>query len=164
MSEHVFVSVQPSILHADVDAFYASVAQRDDPALRGRPVAVGGWVVMAASYEARAYGVRGGMATAKARRLCPDLVIAQPSWDALTAAGKAVFAILERTGAVVEPASMEEAFLDVGGLGRPAAAIARDVRREVRDECGLPISVGVARTKALAKIASRSAKPDGLFV
>ena len=153
-----------SILHADVDAFFASVAQRDDPSLRGRPVAVGSWVVMAASYEARAYGVRGGMPASRARRLCPDLVTASSSWDAYREAGQAVFAVLRRSGAVVQPAGIEEAFLDVNGLEDPPAEIAARVRREVREEVGLPLSVGVARTKVLAKIASREAKPDGLFV
>jgi nucleotidyltransferase/DNA polymerase involved in DNA repair len=156
--------MQPAILHADVDAFYASVAQRDDPALRGRPVAVGSWVVMAASYEARAFGVRGGMGTARARRLCPELVVADSSWEAYTEASRAVFEIFRRVTPIVEPGSMEEAFLDVTGAGAPAAELARRIRREVRDEVGLPLSVGVARTKVLAKIASRSAKPDGLFV
>src|SRR5438552_11497986 len=97
----------PMILHADVDAFYASVAQRDDPRLRGRPVLVGSWVVMAASYEARAYGVRGGMGTAQARRLCPEAVIADPSWPAYMAARDEVFAVLRRSGATVEPASID---------------------------------------------------------
>ncbi len=152
------------ILHADVDAFYASVAQRDDPSLRGRPVAVGSWVVMAASYEARAFGVRGGMATARARRLCPELVIAEPGWEALGEASRTVFAIFDRCTSVVEPGSMEEAFLDVSQVGEPAATVAARLRREVREEAGLPLSVGVARTKVLAKIASRSAKPDGLYV
>jgi DNA polymerase IV len=152
------------ILHADVDAFYASVAQRDDPALRGRPVVVGSWVVMAASYEARARGVRSGMGGARARRLCPELVVANPSWDSYVEASRAVFAIFERFAAVVEPGSMEEAFLDVSAAGEPAAELAARLRRAVRDEVGLPLSVGVARTKVLAKIASRSAKPDGLFV
>jgi DNA polymerase-4 len=152
------------LLHADVDAFYASVAQRDDPSLRGRPVAVGSWVVMAASYEARPFGVRSGMATARARRLCPELVIADPGWDAISAANRAVFAIFDRTTPIVEPGSMEEAFLDVGGIGEPARAVAERLRRQVREEAGLPLSVGVARTRVLAKIASRSAKPDGLYV
>ncbi|HEX2088023.1 MAG TPA: DNA polymerase IV [Solirubrobacteraceae bacterium] len=156
--------MRPAILHADVDAFYASVAQRDDPGLRGRPVVVGSWVVMAASYEARAYGVRGGMPTARARRLCPDLVLADPGWEAFAEASRAVLAIFDRFTRVVEPGSMEEAFLDVSDAGRPAAAVAERLRRAVRDEAGLPLSVGVARTKVLAKIASRSAKPDGLYV
>ncbi|HEX8103992.1 MAG TPA: DNA polymerase IV [Solirubrobacteraceae bacterium] len=152
------------ILHADVDAFYASVAQRDDPALRGRPVAVGSWVVMAASYEARAFGVRGGMATAVARRLCPDLVVAEPAFSSFVEAGKAVFAIFERYTEVIQPGSMEEAFLDVSEAEMPAPALAERLRCEVREEVGLPLSVGVARTKVLAKLASRAAKPDGLYV
>ena len=156
--------MHPAILHADVDAFYASVAQRDDPELRGRPVAVGSWVVMAASYEARAYGVRGGMATSRARRLCPDLVFASPGWEAFSDASRAVFAIFERCTSIVEPGSMEEAFLDVSACDEPAVRIAERLRREVREEAGLPLSVGVARRKVLAKIASRSAKPDGLYV
>jgi DNA polymerase IV len=153
-----------SILHADVDAFFASVAQRDDPALRGLPVVVGSWVVMAASYEARAYGVRSAMPTSRARRLCPDLVIASPSFDAYVEASRAMFEILDRCGAVVERAGLEEAFLDVSGCSEGAVEIAARLRRQVREEAGLPLSVGVARTKLLAKIASRSAKPDGLFV
>jgi DNA polymerase-4 len=163
------------ILHADVDAFYASVAQRDDPALRGKPVLVGSWVVMAASYEARAHGVRGGMGTARARRLCPAAVVVDPSWPAYMDARDEVFAVLRRSGAVVEPASIDEAFIDArellgvagepaAGLAERAAALAARLRREVRAEVGLPLSIGVARTKVLAKIASRSAKPDGLFV
>lgn len=152
------------ILHADVDAFYASVAQRDDPALLGRPVVVGSWVVMAASYEARACGVRSGTATSRAQRLCPDLVLASPGWEAFTEASKAVFAIFERHTPIIEPGSMEEAFLDVGACDAAPVAIAKQLRREVRAEVGLPLSVGVARTKVLAKIASRSAKPDGLFL
>jgi DNA polymerase IV len=152
------------ILHADVDAFFASVAQRDDPALRGRPVLVGSWVVMAASYEARGYGIRGGMATARARRLCPDAVVVGTSWPAYTESSEAVFGIFRRCAAVVEPASMEEAFLDVPHAGAAAAELAARLRREVRERAGLPLSVGVARTKVLAKIASRAAKPDGLLV
>jgi DNA polymerase IV len=158
--EHTFVS----ILHADVDAFYASVAQRDDARLRGRPVIVGSWVVMAASYEARAYGVRGGMNTARARRLCPDLIVAEPSWPAYVESSETVFAIFRRLAPVVQPGSMEEAFLDVGSVAEEPVELAARLRREVRAEAGLPLSVGVARTKVLAKIASRSAKPDGLFV
>jgi DNA polymerase-4 len=160
----VFVSDEPSILHADVDAFYASVAQRDDPRLLGRPVLVGSWVVMAASYEARARGVRGGMSTVRARRLCPGAIVADPSWSAYVEASRVVFEIFRRFTPVVEPASMEEAFLDVSRAGAPAAEIAVRLRRAVREEAGLPLSVGVARTKVVAKIASRSAKPDGLFV
>jgi DNA polymerase-4 len=160
----VFVSGAPAILHADVDAFYASVAQRDEPRLRGRPVIVGSWVVMAASYEARARGVRSGMGTSRARRLCPEVVIADPSFESYMEASRAVFAIFERHVRVVEPGSMEEAFLDATGAADPAVEIAGRLRRCVRDEVGLPLSVGVARTKVLAKIASRSAKPDGLYV
>jgi len=155
------------ILHADVDAFFASVEQRDDPRLLGRPVIVGGGVVMAASYEARAYGVRGAMGGARARRLCPDAIVVPPRFDAYVEASKAVFSVFERTAPVVEGVSMEEAFLDIGGLGRSAGRpeeIAARLRREVRAEAGLRITVGVARTKVLAKVASRVAKPDGLLV
>ena len=156
--------MRPVILHADVDAFYASVAQRDDATLRGRPVLVGSWVVMAASYEARAFGVRSGMPTSRARRLCPEAVIADPSWQSFSEASQAVFGIFDRYTRIVEPGSMEEAFLDVTALGEPGAEVAARLRRDVREEAGLPLSVGVARTKVLAKIASRSAKPDGLYV
>jgi DNA polymerase-4 len=155
---------QPAILHADVDAFYASVAQRDEPRLRGQPVLVGSWVVMAASYEARAAGVRSGMPTSRALRLCPGAVIASPSWESYVEASQAVFAVFERHVPIVEPGSMEEAFLDATGAGEPAPELGARLRRVVREEVGLPLSVGVARTKVLAKIASRSAKPDGLFV
>ena len=156
--------MHPAILHADVDAFYAAVAQRDDPSLRGRPVVVGSWVVMAASYEARACGVRSGMPTSRARRLCPSLVEAHPGWEAFGEASRAVFAIFERYTTLVEPGSMEEAFLDVSARDEPAAELAARLRRDVREEAGLAVSVGVARTKVLAKIASREAKPDGLYV
>jgi DNA polymerase-4 len=156
--------MHPVILHADVDAFYASVAQRDDAALRGRPVIVGSWVVMAASYEARAYGVRGGMPTARARQQCRDVVVVDPCWPAYVESSKTVFEIFERFSDVVEPGSMEEAFLDVTDAGAPGRDIAAELRRLVRQEAGLPLSVGVARTKVLAKMASRSAKPDGLYV
>jgi DNA polymerase-4 len=152
------------ILHADVDAFYASVAQRDDPALRGRPVLVGSWVVMAASYEARAYGVRSGMPTSRALTLCPPAVVTGTSFDAYRQASEAIFAIFRRFTDAVQPGSMEEAFLDVTGIPRPAADIATEIRRLVREEVGLPLSVGAASTKVLAKIASREAKPDGLVV
>jgi DNA polymerase-4 len=119
---------------------------------------------MAASYEARAYGVRSGMATSRARALCAGLVLAEPGWEAFGEASRAVFAIFERCTDVVEPGSMEEAFLDVTDAGEPPRALAERLRREVREEAGLPLSVGVARTKVLAKLASRSAKPDGLYV
>jgi DNA polymerase-4 len=156
--------METAILHADVDAFFASVAQRDDPRLRGRPVIVGSWVVMAASYEARASGVHGGLSTARARRLCPEAIVVESDFQAYVEASRAVFAIFERYAAVVEPGSMEEAFLDVTGLGSAPAELAAALRRDVREEAGLPLSVGVARTKVLAKLASRSAKPDGLLV
>ncbi|HEV2776149.1 MAG TPA: DNA polymerase IV [Solirubrobacteraceae bacterium] len=155
------------ILHADVDSFFASVAQRDDPALRGRPVIVGGGVVMAASYEARRFGVRSGMGGAQARRLCPQAIVATPSWSAYVAASKAVFAVFARTAAVVEPMGIEEAFLDLSGHARTkgeARAIGERLRAEVRSETSLPITVGIARTKIVAKMASRAAKPDGLLV
>lgn len=156
--------MKPAILHADVDAFFASVAQRDDAELRGRPVVVGSWVVMAASYEARAHGVHGGMATAKAKLRCPDAIVVDPCWPAYVESSRSVFEIFERCAASVEPGSMEEAFLDVTDAAEPAAELAVRLRREVREQVGLPLSVGVARRKVLAKLASRSAKPDGIFV
>lgn len=161
------MSSEASILHADADAFFAAVEQRDDPSLRGRPTVVGGGVVMAASYEARAYGIHGGMGGRVARRLCPDLAVVEPHFSRYTAASKALFEIFRRASPLVEGLSMEEAFLDARGLehitGTPREIAAR-LRREVRDELELPLSVGVARTKVLAKMASRAAKPDGLLV
>src|SRR3989440_55654 len=155
------------ILHADLDAFYASVEQRDDRRLRGRPVIVGGGVVLAASYEAKARGVRTAMGGAQARRLCPQAVVVPPRMSAYSEASKAVFEIFEETAPHVEGLSIDEAFLDVRGLdhisGSPAEIAAR-LRREVRDGVGLPITVGGARTKFLAKGASGVAKPDGLLV
>jgi DNA polymerase IV len=154
-------------MHADLDAFFASVHQRDDPALRGRPVAVGGGVVMAASYEAKACGVRSAMGGATAKRLCPDLVFVTPNFDSYVEASKAVFDIFEDTAPYVEGISIDEAFLDVSGLERISGAprdIAARLRMRVREEVGLAITVGVARTKHLAKVASASAKPDGLLV
>ncbi|MGH2773852.1 MAG: DNA polymerase IV [Actinomycetota bacterium] len=156
-----------STLHADVDAFYASVEQRDDPRLRGRPVIVGAGVVLAASYEAKAYGVRTAMAGARARRLCPVAVVVSPRMSAYSEASKALFEVFNQTTAVVEGLSIDEAFLDVGGLRRLSGSpteIAERLRRDVLDRVGLPISVGVARTKFLAKVASAVAKPDGLLV
>ncbi|RLP94519.1 DNA polymerase IV [Micromonospora sp. BL4] len=156
-----------SILHADLDAFYASVEQRDDPRLRGRPVIVGGGVVLAASYEAKARGVRSAMGGQQARRLCPDAIVVPPRMSAYTAASRAVFEIFRQTTPLVEGLSIDEAFLDVGGLRRlagPPADIADRLRREVRERVHLPITVGVARTKFLAKVASGVAKPDGLLV
>jgi DNA polymerase IV len=158
---------EATILHADLDAFFASVEQRDDPRLRGRPVIVGGGVVMAASYEARACGVRGAMGGREARRLCPHAVVVEPRMAAYSEASRAVFAVFERTTPLVEGISIDEAFLDVGGLRRTAGTppeIAVRLRRQVREEVGLAITVGVARTKFLAKVASAGAKPDGLLV
>ncbi|MDQ6727444.1 MAG: DNA polymerase IV [Actinomycetota bacterium] len=156
-----------NILHADLDAFYASVEQRDDPRLRGRPVIVGAGVVLAASYEARAYGIHSPMGGAQARRLCPHAVVVAPRMSAYSEASRAVFAVFEDTTPLVEGLSVDEAFLDVGGLrrvsGRPVEIAAR-LRREVLERVGLPITVGVARTKFLAKVASGVAKPDGLLV
>ncbi len=156
-----------TILHADLDAFFASVEQRDDPQLRGRPVIVGGGVVLAASYEARAYGVYGAMGGAEARRLCPHAIVVPPRMDAYSDASEAVFRVFDDTTPLVEGLSIDEAFLDVGGLRRVSgtpAQIAVRLRQEVRDRVGLPITVGVARTKFLAKVASGVAKPDGLLV
>jgi DNA polymerase-4 len=163
----VFVSGDATILHADLDAFYASVEQRDDPRLRGRPVIVGAGVVLAASYEAKALGVRTAMGGAQARRLCPDAVVVDPRMSAYTQASKAVFAVFEDTTPLVEGISIDEAFLDVGGLRRISGSpteIALRLRRTVREQVGLPITVGIARTKFLAKVASGVAKPDGLLV
>ncbi len=163
----MFVVSEGTILHADVDAFYASVEQRDDPRLRGRPVIVGTWVVLAASYEAKACGVRTAMGGAQARRLCPQAVVVQPRMSAYAEASKAMFEVFDDTTPLVEGLSIDEAFLDVGGLRRisgPPTDIAVRLRREVRERVGLPISVGVARTKFLAKVASGVAKPDGLLV
>jgi DNA polymerase IV len=163
----VFVPAEATILHADLDAFYASVEQRDDPALRGRPVIVGGGVVLAASYEAKACGVRTAMGGGQARRLCPQAVVVSPRMSAYSDASRAVFAIFEQTTPLVEGLSIDEAFLDVRGLRRisgPPIEIAARLRREVRERVGLPITVGVARTKFLAKVASGVAKPDGLLL
>lgn len=156
-----------TILHADLDAFYASVEQRDDPSLRGRPVIVGTGVVLAASYEAKAYGVRTAMGGQQARRLCPSAVVVAPRMSAYSRASAAVFDVFRDTSPVVEPLSVDEAFLDVSGLGRISGEpvqIAARLRHDVRDRVGLPITVGVARTKFLAKVASQQAKPDGLLL
>jgi DNA polymerase IV len=158
---------EASILHADLDSFYASVEQRDNPALRGKPVLVGGGVVLAASYEAKAYGVQGAMGGAMARRLCPHAIVVPPRFEAYTEASRAVFAIFHDVTPLVEGISIDEAFLDVGGLRRlsgPAAEIGIRLRARVRDEVGLAITVGIARTKFLAKVASGVAKPDGLLL
>jgi DNA polymerase-4 len=159
-------STSASILHADLDAFFAAVEQRDDPALRGLPVIVGPGVVLAASYEARACGVRSAMGGARARRLCPSAIVVPPRFSAYVQASRDVFAIFERTAPTVEAVSIDEAFLDVSGCERISGTpeeIARRLRREVREQVGLPISVGVATTKHLAKVASNAAKPDGLL-
>ena len=158
---------QTTILHADLDAFFASVEQRDAPHLRGRPVIVGGGVVLAASYEAKAHGVRTAMGGATARRLCPAAVVVPPRFSAYSEASKAVFAVFRETSPLVEGLSIDEAFLDVRGLERISgtpAEIAVRLRRDVLEQVGLAITVGVARTKFLAKVASGVAKPDGLLV
>ncbi len=158
---------EASILHADVDAFYASVEQRDDPRLRGRPVVVGGGVVLAASYEAQAYGIHTPMGGSRARRLCPQAIVVTPRMSAYSEASTALFEVFEDTTPLVEGISIDEAFLDVAGLRRIAGSpetIAARLRHEVRERVGLPITVGVARTKFLAKVASGVAKPDGLLV
>jgi DNA polymerase-4 len=163
----VFALSEATILHADVDAFYASVEQRDDPRLRGRPVIVGAGVVLAASYEAKAHGVSTAMGGAQARRLCPQAVVVEPRMSAYAEASKAVYRVFEDTTPLVEGLSIDEAFLDVRGLGRISgtpAEIAERLRGDVRERVGLPITVGVARTKFLAKVASGVAKPDGLLV
>jgi len=160
-------SGESTILHADLDAFFASVEQRDDPRLRGRPVIVGAGVVLAASYEARAFGVRGAMSGFEARRLCPGAVVVSPRMSAYTEASRAVFEVFSQTTPLVEGISIDEAFLDVGGLRRVSGTpteIAVQLREVVFARVGLRITVGVARTKFLAKVASGVAKPDGLLV
>jgi len=164
--EHMFV-VEATVLHADLDAFYASVEQRDNPRLRGRPVIVGRGVVLAASYEAKACGVRTAMGGRQARELCPQAIVVEPRMSAYADASRAVFRVFEDTTPLVEGLSIDEAFLEVGGLRRVSGTpveIAVQLRRAVRSRVDLPISVGVARTKFLAKVASAVAKPDGLLV
>lgn len=163
----MFVPAGATILHADLDSFYASVEQRDDPRLRGRPVIVGAGVVLAASYEAKARGVKTAMGGYQARRLCPEAIVVPPRMSAYSEASKAVFAVFEDTAPIVEGLSIDEAFLDVRGLDHISGApreIAVTLRRRVREEVGLPITVGIARTKFLAKVASAVAKPDGLLL
>ena len=158
---------EATILHADLDAFYASVEQRDDPRLRGRAVIVGGGVVLAASYEAKAYGIRTAMGGGQARRLCPHAVVVPPRMSAYSEASEAVFEVFRDTTPRVEGLSIDEAFLDTRGLERVSGTpleIAQRLRQQVRDRVGLAITVGVARTKFLAKVASGVAKPDGLLV
>jgi DNA polymerase-4 len=168
LCEHLFVANgDATILHADLDAFFASVEQRDDPGLRGKPICVGGGVVLAASYEAQSYGVHGGMGGGEAKRRCPGVIFVRPRMSAYSEASKAVFAVFDDTTPFVEGISVDEAFLEVGGLRRIAGTpteIAVQLRRVVRERVGLPISVGVARTKFLAKVASAVSKPDGLLV
>jgi DNA polymerase IV len=161
------VPAEATILHADLDAFYASVEQRDDPRLRGRPVIVGMGVVLAASYEAKACGVRTAMGGGRARRLCPNAIVVKPRMSAYSEASKAVFEIFENTTPAVEGLSIDEAFLDVRGMRRIAGTpleMAVRLRREVLEKVGLAVTVGVARTKFLAKVASGVAKPDGLLI
>jgi DNA polymerase-4 len=163
----MFVVRDATILHADLDAFYASVEQRDDPRLRGRPVIVGAGVVLAASYEAKAYGIRTAMGGAKARRLCPHAVVVKPRMSAYSEASKAVYEVFDDTTPLVEGLSIDEAFLDVRGLERISGTppeIAVRLRDAVLERVGLPITVGVARTKFLAKVASGVAKPEGVLV
>src|SRR3954471_6468451 len=159
--------MEATILHADADAFYASVEQRDDPRLRRRPVIVGAGVVLAASYEAKACGVRTAMTGRQARRLCPQAVVVAPRMSAYSEASKALFRVFEEASPLVEALSIDEAFLDVRGLERISGSpteIAARLRRDVCERVGLPLTVGVARTKFLAKVASGVAKPDGLIV
>jgi len=161
------VTKEATILHADVDAFFAAVEQRDDPQLRGQPVIVGAWVVLAASYEAKAHGVRTAMSVTRARRQCPGATVVEPRMSAYAEASKAVYRVFDDTTPLVEGMSIDEAFLDVRGLGRLSGTpteIAKRLRGEVRERVGLPITVGIARTKFLAKVASGVAKPDGLLV
>ena len=163
----MFVHPAGTILHADADSFYASVEQRDDPALRGKPVIVGAGVVLAASYEAKARGVYTPMGLQRALRLCPGAVVVPPRFPTYSEASKAMFRIFEDATPLVEGLSIDEAFLDARGLERISGTpgeIAVRLRREVRERVGLPVTVGVARTKFLAKVASGVAKPDGLLV
>jgi DNA polymerase-4 len=160
----MFVS---SILHADLDSFFASVEQRDEPRLLGKPVIVGMGVVLAASYEAKAFGVRTAMGQRRARQLCPQAIVVPARFEAYSEASKAVFRVFDDTAPVVEALSIDEAFLDVRGMVRSVGTpleIARTLRHRVKDEVGLPITVGIARTKFLAKVASGVAKPDGLLL
>jgi DNA polymerase-4 len=163
----MLVPGEATILHADLDAFFASVEQRDDPQLKGRPVIVGVGVVLAASYEAKAYGVHSAMGGAQARRLCPQAIVRPPRMSAYAEASKAVYRVFDDTTPLVEGLSIDEAFLDVRGMRRLAgtpAEIAARLKRSVLERVGLPITVGVARTKFLAKVASGVAKPDGLLI
>ena len=158
--------VEATILHADLDAFFAAVEQRDHPELRGKPVLVGGGVVLAASYEAKAHGVATAMGVRRALALCPRAIVVRPRMSAYAEASKAVYRVFDDTTPLVEGLSIDEAFLDVRGMRRLAGTprdIAERLRRDVRERVGLPITVGIARTKFLAKVASAVAKPDGLL-
>jgi DNA polymerase-4 len=155
------------MLHADLDSFFASVEQRDNPRLLGKPVIVGGGVVLAASYEAKAFGIKTAMGGRQARELCPHAIVVEPHFEAYTEASRAVFEVFEDTTPLVEGLSIDEAFLEVGGLGRVRGSpveVAKRLREQVRERVGLPITVGVARTKFLAKVASAVGKPDGLLL
>jgi DNA polymerase-4 len=163
----MFVAKEATILHADVDAFFAAVEQRDDPHLRRQPVIVGAGVVLAASYEAKAHGVRTAMSVGLARRLCPRAIVVEPRMSAYAEASKAVYGVFDDTTPLVEGLSIDEAFLDVRGLRRLSGTpteVAERLRCAVRERVGLPITVGIARTKFLAKVASGVAKPDGLLM
>jgi DNA polymerase IV len=163
----MFVRAEATILHADVDAFFAAVEQRDDPRLRGRPVIVGAGVVLAPSYEAKAHGVETAMGVRRALRLCPEAIVVRPRMSAYSEASKALYRVFDDTTPLVEGLSIDEAFLDVRGLLRLAGTpleIATRLRLAVRERVGLPVTVGIARTKFLAKVASGVAKPDGLLL
>jgi DNA polymerase IV len=163
----MFVRAEATILHADVDAFFAAVEQRDDPRLRGRPVIVGAGVVLAPSYEAKAHGVETAMGVRRALRLCPQAIVVRPRMSAYSEASKALYRVFDDVTPLVEGLSIDEAFLDVRGLRRLAGTpleIATRLRLAVRERVGLPVTVGIARTKFLAKVASGVAKPDGLLL
>jgi DNA polymerase-4 len=163
----MFVQKEATILHADVDSFFAAVEQRDDPRLLGRPVIVGAWVVLAASYEAKAHGVQTAMSVTRARRLCPNAIVVEPRMSAYAEASKAVYRVFDDAAPLVEGLSIDEAFLDVRGVRRLSGTpteIAVWLRTNVRERVGLPITVGIARTKFLAKVASGVAKPNGLLL
>ncbi len=158
---------QATILHADADSFFASVEQRDDPRLLGKPVIVGAGVVLAASYEAKAFGIRTAMGGRQARRLCPHAIVVPPRMSAYTEASRVLYAVFEDATPLVEGLSIDEAFLDVRGMERIAGSpveIAARLKIDVRERVGIPVTVGVARTKFLAKVASAVGKPDGLLV
>ncbi len=160
------------IIHIDMDAFYASVEQRDDPTLRGRPVVVGGspegrGVVAAASYEARAFGIRSAQPAARARRLCPEAIFLRPRFDHYRAISRQIHGIFADFATTIEPLSLDEAYLDVTGSPRfhgSATHMAQAIRRRIREETGLTASAGVSYNKLLAKLASDEGKPDGLYV